>query len=352
MLDSSGATNALDIHKILIVAPSWVGDMVMAQSLLQMLTEKRPTCRIDVLAPTYLEPLLSRMPKVHKFIASPFQHGELNLQKRWHLAKQLQAADYQEAIVLPNSYKSALIPYFARIPRRVGYRGEWRYGVLNQLKQLDAVQTPRMVDQFVKLGLMHDEPLPTSLPDPELVAKVIPQKFWNQLQFDGNNLDKPAVILCPGAEYGPAKRWPSVYFGRLASKCMELGYQVWVVGGKKDSVVAAEILQVTNADVVDLTGKTSLDEVIDIMALATHVVTNDSGLMHIASALSRHVIVIYGSSSPEFTPPLTEHADIIRLSLPCSPCFERTCRLSHMNCLWQITPELVTMHIPEALCAS
>ena len=348
MLKSSGATNAVRIHKILIVAPSWVGDMVMAQSLLQILTRQRRNCRIDVLAPTYLEPLLSRMPEVHEFIASPFQHGELKLQKRWHLAKQLQKADYQEAIVLPNSFKSALIPYFARIPRRVGYRGEWRYGVLNQLKQLDVVRTPRMVDQFVKLGLIHDEPLPY----PELIAKMIPQKFWSQLQFDGNKLHKPAVILCPGAEYGPAKRWPSVYFGRLATQCVELGYQVWVVGGKKDSVVAAEILQVTNADIVDLTGKTSLDEVIDIMAWATHVVTNDSGLMHIAAALARHVIVIYGSSSPDFTPPLTKGADIIRLSLPCSPCFERTCRLSHMNCLWQITPELVTMHIPEALCGS
>lgn len=327
----------LKTNKILVVAPAWVGDMIMAQALLKFLKQNNPAVVIDVLAPQYLSVLIERMPEVSQVISSPFQHGELNLRGRFALAKKLRSAAYDQAIVLPNSLKAALIPFWAKIRLRTGWCGEMRYFLLNDLRILDKKKLPLMVQRFVALGLPKGESLPDNIPMPRLMPKpdLIPPQ-------------SPVLALCVGAEYGPAKRWPPQYFAELAKRQAQLGWEIWLIGGVKDQPVAAEIQQRCNDLCKDFTGKTSLAEAIDLLSLASLVVTNDSGLMHVAAALEVPLIAIYGSSSPDFTPPLSIKAKILSLKLPCSPCFQRTCPLEHFKCMLELLPQTVIENIDHS----
>ena len=329
-------------EKILIVGPSWVGDMVMAQSLFKILKQHHPQAAIDVLAPAWSLPLLERMPEVNQGIVMPLGHGKLGLGDRYQLGRGLRPERYDQAIVLPNSLKSAIIPWAAGIRKRTGYRGEMRYGLLNDLRILDTGELQMTVQRFVALGADPGEP-PPEIPEPGL--EVQPESIEGALQSIG--LSRPEgklLALCPGAEYGPAKQWPADYFAVVAREKLRQGWQVWLFGSEKDQGIGDTVVEALSGEdgqVENLAGRTTLEQAVDLMSLAMVVVGNDSGLMHVAAALDRDLVAIYGSSDPGFTPPLNHRAQIIDLNLECSPCFKRECPLGHYDCLKKLEPKQI-----------
>jgi heptosyltransferase-2 len=325
--------------KILVVGPSWVGDTVLAQPLFQRLHERHAGLTLDVLAPSWTLDLLRRMPQVSGGLSSPFSHGELDLAGRWRLARTLAGEGYDQAIVLPNSFKSALVPRLAGIGLRTGYVGELRQPLLNDARRLDARTLPLMAERFAQLAEAPGVPLPRPLPP--LALSVSQRVRASTLQRLGLGEDGAIACLCPGAEYGPAKRWPPGHFAALAARLAGAGLQVWLIGSPKDFDLGTQIVQESNGACRNLCGATTLEEAVDVLSLAQVVVANDSGLMHVAAALHRPLVALYGSSSPGFTPPLSPAAHIMQLKLDCSPCFQRECPLGHFRCMRELTPEQV-----------
>lgn len=320
--------------------------MVLAQPLLMRLSENHPGAQIDVFAPPWVGPILTRMPEVAEVIPNPFGHGALRLRERWLVGKSLRGRGYDQAFVLPNSFKSALVPFFANIQVRTGFTGEARYGLLNDRRVLDGSAVPLMVERFALLAHPSGTTHPGSVPAPRLT--INPAQRQATLSRLGLSLEKPIAAFCPGAEYGPAKRWPAHHFAALARDFDKEGFQIWLLGSAKDGSVTAEINAQCGGICFDLAGKTSLDEVVDLLSYSARVVSNDSGLMHIAAALDRPMAALYGSSSPRFTPPLSAKARVISLHLDCSPCFQRECPLGHFNCMMQMSPKQVAEALREA----
>jgi heptosyltransferase II len=328
-------------HKVLVVGPSWVGDMVMAQSLYRLLKQRDAATEIHVVAPPWSLPVLERMPEVARAIELAVAHGELGLRRRRAVGVRLRAERFAQAIVLPRSAKAALVPWFARVPRRTGFRGEWRYGLLNDVR----VQHPSLdqtVKRFVALGLAPGEP-----PRP-VTADLYPRLTLNAANLErlraehSLGVDEPLIAVMPGAEYGPAKRWPPARYAGLAARLAANGTNVVVLGSAKERALGDEIASAArHARVRNLCGRTSLADVIDLVAAADAAVSNDSGLLHVAAATGTPVVAIYGSSSPTFTPPLTDVAAVEYLALECSPCFARECPLGHLRCLTGISEQRV-----------
>jgi heptosyltransferase-2 len=332
-------------ERILVVGPAWVGDMVMAQSLFLTLQQRQPAVIIDVLAPAWSLPLLSRMPQVSDAIALPVEHSQLAMATRFRVGRQLRHKGYNQAIVIPRSFKAALVPFFAGIPVRTGYRGEMRYGVINDIRALNKEVLTQTVQRQVVLGLPKTAEQPPAIPYPQLDIDEDNQRHL--LKKLGLHPDKPVVGLMPGAEYGPAKQWPIAYYHELAGKLINKGYQVWVFGSEKEQALGVQIAK-AGSDVSNLCGQTRLEDVVDLIALCDSIVSNDSGLMHVACATGRRVIAIYGSSSPSYTPPLSKNAEVIYRYLECSPCFKRVCPLGHTNCLTGIDSEILLAAVTDA----
>ena len=319
----------------LVVGPSWVGDMVMAQSLLKLLKSRQPERAIDVLAPAWSLPVVARMPEVREGIAAETGHGELGLGKRRAIGRSLRGR-YDRAIVLPRSLKAALVPWFARVPVRTGYRGETRFLLINDMRPFDKAVLDQTVKRFVALGTDRGEALP-GIPYPALDVDAGNQRA--AIERLGLATDRPVVAFMPGAEYGPAKCWPLDKFAALAETLSGDGFRVWILGSDKDRPAGDTIA--ASGSAINVCGRTSLADVIDLLAYAQHAVSNDSGLMHVAAAVGTHTHAIYGSSSPHFTPPLTDRRTVHWLDLDCSPCFERTCPLGHLRCLKEIDVDAV-----------
>ncbi len=333
-LESSSVKQVRLMQKILVAGPAWVGDMVMAQSLYQTLQQRHPGVVIDVLAPAWSGPIIQRMPEVRRHIEMPLGHGTLGLKQRYRLGKQLRAERYDQAIITPRSFKSALTPFFAHIPIRTGYTGELRYGLINDTRRLDKTVLTQTVQRYVALGLEGDAALPPEIIHPALTVDAENQQ--RLLQTLGLSLQQPVIGFMPAAEYGPAKRWPPDYFSALAQQLVAQGKQVWLFGSAKDQPLCDEIAVSAGDGVINLAGRTQLEEAVDLIALTELVVSNDSGLMHIAAATGRKIVAIYGSSSPSYTPPLTAKAAVLYLNLECSPCFKRECPLGHYRCLREL----------------
>jgi len=333
------------VAKILIIGPAWVGDMVMAQTLYKLLHKQYPGCQIDVVGPPASIPLVSRMPEISRGWTLPIGHKVLGLRARWQLARELRKQHYTHAFVLPNSWKSALIPFLAGIPKRISWIGEQRWGLLNDIRRLDRVALPLMIQRFAALAFPAKTDLTTfaeqyyfsTLPWPKFeVTETQRAEALSKANIKLN--DQPILALCPGAEFGAAKRWPAEHYAVLANTYLKRGWAVWLFGSPKEQDAATHIMEFTNQRCVNLVGKTKLIDAIDLLANATIVVTNDSGLMHVAAAVEKPLIVIYGSSSPKFTPPLSKRAQVLSLNLNCSPCFQRECPLGHLKCLRDLLP--------------
>ena len=334
--------------KQLVVGPSWIGDMVMAQSLYKLLASRDPDTEIHVIAPAWSIPVLERMPEVTRALELPVAHGEAGIGKRWRLARRLRHEGYQRAIVLPRSLKAALVPFFASVPVRTGYRGEWRFGLINDMRAFDAERLDQTVKRFVALGLGPEEAGLPSIPTPRLDIdednlRIVAARL-------GLDTESDAVAIIPGAEYGPAKRWPSEYYADLASRLVRVGLKVWVLGSEKEHEIGEAVSGPANhPNAINLCGETSLADVIDLLGAARVAVTNDSGLMHVAAAVGTHVVAVYGSSSPGFTPPLTEAKDVFYLDLECSPCFQRECPLGHFRCMTDLGVDEICSAVVTAL---
>jgi len=325
--------------RLLAIAPNWIGDALLAQPLFALLQARHPGAAIDVLAPAWTAPVLARMPEVADVLPTRFEHGRLALSERWRLGRSLRGR-YDAAWVLPNSLKSALVPFFAGIPRRVGFVGEQRFGLLNVLHRLDEQRLPLMADRYAQLAVAPGEPVPAPLPQTRL--RVDAANRDAALARLGLDASRPVVAFCPGAEYGPAKRWPAEHFAALAGTLAAKGRQVWLFGSAKDQPAADAILAAApHAGITSLCGRTDLATAIDLLSRAAAVVANDSGLMHVASALGRPLVALYGSSSPAHTPPLDPRARLVWLQPECSPCYARECPLGHFRCMRELRPAQV-----------
>jgi heptosyltransferase-2 len=341
----------------LIIAPQWIGDAVMTEPLLRRLAARGE--RLTVGALPWIAPVYRAMPGVAEVIEFPFQHGGLQLAGRWSLARQLRGR-FDVAYVCPNSLKSALIPWLANIPQRVGYTGEMRFGLLtDRLDNPDTEERPPMVEWYAALSLVGQNPgKPMKLSgDLRPVLKVPATSVDAALEMVGR--DNPTLptlarnsymVFAPAAEYGPAKRWPTQHFAELAHK---IDLPILLLGGPKDQAICEEIATAANAQkrghCHNLAGKTDLMQAFALIGQAYRVVSNDSGLMHVAAALGVPQVAVFGSSSPEHTPPLNDRARVVWLRvdpnyqppLACAPCYERICPLGHTRCLEDVSAERV-----------
>lgn len=334
-------TNSPERMRILIVSPNWIGDAVMAQPMLQLLKQRHQSCVIDVIAPGWVAPVWRAMREVDTVIESTFRHGVLQFRERFRMAKELRKRRYSSAYVLPNTLKFALIPWLAGIGHRVGYLGEMRYGLINEIHRDERTTQRSMVAFYAALAAppVATAPVSAVLPRPTLLLSQ--QRITETFLQLGLQSDHPLIAFAPGAEFGAAKRWPATYFARLAGMILErhTDAQIVLLGSGKDKPICEEIAAV-EPNVRNFAGVTSLDQAIALLASSKAVVSNDSGLLHIASAFNRPVVAIYGSTDPNHAPPFSDIAKSIYLNLDCAPCKQRECPLGHHHCMRQIIPEM------------
>jgi heptosyltransferase II len=331
--------------KVLVIGPSWLGDTIMTQSMIQVLQEQGHEVTLSTCA-AYLT-VANRMPGLQTSIEINLPRGKLNWNKRKTYGMQLQQDGFDQVIVVPNSWKSALTPYWAKIPKRTAWLGELRWGLINDARKYDPARYPTMIQKLVALAYPKNTDISfAQCPFPKLQANQASAKKW--LEKLGIDQKKPIAILCPGAAYGPAKRWPTSHFAKLANQLFNHNWQVWLMGGPAEQDLAGEIQASSNQTCIDWTRiPHHLHDAIDLINEASVVVANDSGLMHMAAAVNRPLIAMYGSTPKTFAPPLSNQAISMMLNLPCQPCFKKTCPLQHHHCLTQISAEQVFEKIIE-----
>jgi len=336
--------------RILVVAPSWVGDAILSEPLVARLHAPHGAPSVDVLSPAWCAPVYARMRGVDRVVESTIDHGRVDWAQRRTLVRTLSVQGYARAVILPNSWKSALIPWLARIPLRTGYVGEMRWGLVNDARRLDRNALPRLVDRYAALAVPRGETAPAAS-----APVLVPDAANRDAAVAALRLDtaRGVAILCPGAEFGPAKRWPPGHFAELALKFLADGLAVWIVGSPNDRPAAEAIRDPAGEPgrgIRDLAGRTDLGTAIDLLSLASIVVSNDSGLMHAAAAVGVPLVALFGSSSPSYTPPMSAAAKIARIDIACSPCFKRECPLGHFKCMRDLDPRAVYDLARATLC--
>jgi heptosyltransferase-2 len=335
----------------LIIAPSWLGDIIMSQSLLIAIKKQVPEANIDILASSWSHPLLQLMPEVNSTIEFNVKHGELALGYRRNIAKILREKNYEKCYILPNSFKSALVPWIAKIPDRIGWRGEFRYGLLTDCRLLNKSQIPLMANRYAALAYPIEKSLQIQADSPRI--SLDKQQITSLLATFNLEYQVPTLAICPGAAFGSAKQWPAEYHARVIEYALQQSWQVIILGSKQDIAIsemiknnlAAKYLNKVN----DLTGKTSLMQVIASIALADTIISNDSGLMHLAASLNKSQIAIYGSTSVLHAPPMNSLAESLHIEIDCRPCNKRVCPLKHHRCMRQIHPSMVIKKLKKII---
>ena len=317
-------------QKLLIIPQNWLGDIVMSQTLLKKIKSNNPKTSIDILVNSSLKNLVERMPEINKVIILDCNHRELGLFKRLRLAKEIKKSSYDRSIVLSRSLKSSLIPYFAKIPIRTGELGELRYLLINDLKEFSKESRRKTASRYISMYSDNNEELSENY-YPSLDSNS--ENIKNLSEKYDLKKDKKVIIFAPGAAFGPSKMWPVNKFRELGKK-LNNDFKILILGSNNEKSIGNDI--VTNKNMVNLCGKTSIADAVDLMHISKFCVSNDSGLMHLAAATNTKSISIYGSTSPDFTPPLTKNKDIHYKGISCSPCFEKKCKYGHYNCLVDI----------------
>ncbi|HET7314892.1 lipopolysaccharide heptosyltransferase II [Salinisphaera sp.] len=318
-------------ERVLVIGPSWIGDMVMAQSLFAGLRARRPQATIDVLAPASTARLTERMPQVDEAVTMNIGHGQFAWRRRRETARQLRARGYEQAIVLQRSAKAALVPWLAGIPLRTGYRGELRLGLINDVRTLDKSRYPLKAEHYALLGLAADGDALGEIDWPRLTVDGARQReLVAELGLDP---ERPVVGFAPGAAYGGAKAWPVRHYAGLAARLDAAGWACWIFGSDADREVANAMAAAAPKHGVNLAARTSLVDIVDLAALTTRFVGNDTGVMHLASAAAPSVIGLYGSTDPDYAPPLAATSQRLWRGMDCSPCRQRECPLGHHACL-------------------
>ncbi len=333
---------------ILIIPYMWIGDFVRCHTVVKLLRQRHPNSPIDILTTPTAAPLLGYMPDVRKGVVVDLPRKRLAFQQHALLARRLQSEGYGQALVMPRTWKSALAPYLAGIPRRTGFLGEARFGLINDLR-FGERRLPRMVDRCAMLALGKDEEAPSAWPLPQLTVPPSAIGSWHDRLALTNS--RPAIAFAPGA-IGPSKRWPATHFAQVATTLVAEGHSVWVLGGPQEKEIAAEIVRADPSHIHDLTGP-DLHNAILAIAAARAVVSNDSGLLHVAAALSRPAIGIFGPTSPWHWAPLNPISAVIETAseLPCRPCHKPVCRLGHHRCMRDIEAERVAVAIRCVIAA-
>jgi heptosyltransferase-2 len=332
---------------ILIVPYQWIGDFVRIHSVVKLLKSQQLDRPVDILTSSNAAPLLDYMPGVRKGVIWDLPRKRLAFGQHRALAELLRRENYAQALIMPRTWKAALAPTLAGIPKRSGFVGEWRFGLINDLR-FGEKTLPRMIDQCAALALPANATLPSEWPLPELTVPAAELDAWRM----GMQLQRArAVAIAPGA-VGPSKRWPAAYYRELATGLGDNGIESWIVGGPGEKTLAAEIVAGL-ASARDLTGP-DLRNAILALAAAEVAVSNDSGLLHVAAALGTPSIGIFGPTSPWHWAPLNPLAAIVQadIELDCRPCHLPVCRLGHHRCMREIGTGQVLRHVRDALAAS
>ena len=335
--------------RILVVAPSWLGDIIMSQSLLKTLKQQDPACHITMYAPSYAHCIIERMREVDEIMVNPFAHGQLNLSERMNEGKKLAALNFDKAYILPNSFKSALIPWFAHIKERIGLKGESRYFLLNKMRK-DKQAFERMVNRYVALAYIDDKQVTgdDTLPNfeyPKLITHKPSAELLSRLKV---SLERPLLVLGCGANYGPAKLWPPEFFAQVSLHFIKNNWSILALGSPKDqetvNLIKGHIQKLAPEALTyfyDIAGQTSLTEALDLVGVCSAGVCNDSGLMHTLAAVQVPQVCLFGSTSTKYTPPLSNKAICLESTQPCHPCFKRNCKYNTYLCLHELTVEKV-----------
>lgn len=328
--------------RVLIISPNWIGDAIMAQPLLQLLKQRYPGVLIDILAPAWVAAVWQGMVEVNDVHESSFKHGKLQLKDRLAMARFLRSQDYDQAYVLPNTLKFALIPWLARIPERIGYLGETRYGLLNVIHHDDKRHPRPMMSFYAALADKPAENIEGKFESLHPRLHVNEKEISKVKEKLSLSPDRLMIAFAPGAEFGSAKRWPVSHFSVLADLIYGLypNAQIVLLGSARDNDVC-ETIHSNVPGTLNLAGKTSLKEAIALIAGVDILVTNDSGLMHVASAFDLPVVALYGPTDYRHTPPFSSQSYIMSLDLDCAPCQKRECPLGHHKCMEELMPKTI-----------
>ena len=337
----------LDRRPILIVPYMWIGDFVRCHTVVKLLKARFPARPVDVLSTTLCAPLADYMPELRQAIVVDLARKRLALSEHRALAARLKRESYGTALIMPRTWKAALAPFLAGVPERIGWVGEWRFGLVNDLR-FGERKRPRMVDQCAALALPAHATPPENWPLPELRVPPAEIAGWKERLALADN-GKPIIALAPGA-VGPSKRWPGAAYGDLARRLIAQGNEVWILGSPAEAPLVRIIRDIA-PEVRDLTGP-DLRNAILALAAADVAVSNDSGLLHVAAALGTPTIGIFGPTSPWHWAPLNPIAAAVQQkieTLPCQPCHKPTCRVRHHRCMRDISPNHLVSVIERVL---
>jgi len=318
-----GVEASCEKSPMLIVPYMWIGDFVRCHSVVKLLRARWPDRPVDLLTSTLCAPLLDYMPGVRQGIVWDLPRRRLPLSEYHALADRFRSENYGTALVMLRTWKSALAPFLAGIPERVGFVGEGRFVLLNDLRWGER-RLPRMIDRCGALALPKGAPLPSDWPLPELVVPAAEVALWRARK--GRAADtSPIVALAPGA-VGPGKRWPTEHFAELARQLAQDGATIWILGGPQEKRLAAEIIQHAGERAHDLTGHDLRNAILALKA-ADIAVSNDSGLMHIAAAIGTPTIGIFGPTDPRLWAPLNPLAAVVEppADASCPACGNSSC---------------------------